>query len=172
MKITKLLTLVKKTFPSKISKNTKAEQQRSHYEFTQNSLFLQGSLFPSLNTGAYSCAIINAQRQIGCYFLLLKKPILWHTTWRTASLIRWLSSTSRVAVGRHGDTMVGELASFPSQPSFKGPQNFLKLNRFIVLIPTWENKRTPHKNVETKSDCMWGECERENSWGRERMGII
>lgn len=80
MKITKLLTLVKKPFPSKISKNMKAEKQRSHYEFTQNCFFYRVPSPPSLNTGAYSCAIINAQRQIGCYFPLLKRPILSHAT--------------------------------------------------------------------------------------------
>lgn len=42
---------------------------------------------PFLNTGAYSCAIINAPQQIGCYFPFLKRPILWHATRRTASLI-------------------------------------------------------------------------------------
>lgn len=59
--------------------------------------------------------------------------------------------------------MVGKLAFFPSGSSFKGSQNFLQLNRFIVLIPTWENNRVPRKNVESKSDCMWGECERETA---------
>lgn len=81
---------------------------------------------------------------------------------------RWLSSSSRVAIGRHGDTTVRELAFFPSGSSFRGPQNFLKLNRFTVLIPTWENNRTLHKNVESRSDCMWGECERETAEEEKR----
>lgn len=70
-------------------------------------------------------------------------------------------------MGRHGDTVAGQLAFFPSRSPLEGPQNFLKLNRFIVLISTCENK-----NVESMPDCLWREVERRAEEGRDRMGTI
>lgn len=69
--------------------------------------------------------------------------------------------------------MAGELACFPPGSPLKRPQNFLKLNRFIVLISTCENNRGPHKNVESMPNCLWGEGEgRKAEEGRDRTRII
>lgn len=65
------------------------------------------------------------------------------------------------------------LSCFPLGSTLKGPQNFVKFSKFIVLMSTCENNSAPHKNAESMPDCLCREGERRRAEeGRDRMGII